>query len=114
MSKPRVRVLFGESVALGPGKADLLQAVVDTGSITRAARAMRMSYRRAWLLIDAMNRDFREPLVEAARGGPGGGGAALTPLGRDVLSRYRAMERKAEAALRNDVKAFRSLLAGDS
>jgi molybdate transport system regulatory protein len=113
MNAPRVRVLFGESVALGPGKADLLQAIADTGSITRAARSMNMSYRRAWLLIDAMNRDFREPIVETARGGTGGGGAGLTPLGRDVLGRYREMERKAEAALADDVKAFRNLLSKD-
>lgn len=108
---PRVRVLFGEAVALGPGKADLLEEVGRSGSISEAARSMKMSYRRAWLLIDAMNRDFQGPLVETTRGGSGGGGARLTQLGHEVLTRYRKMEKKAERALQDDVAAFQPLLA---
>ena len=73
MTEPRLRVLMGSSIAMGPGKADLLQAIADAGSITRAARHMGMSYRRAWLLVETMNLCFRAPLVAASRGGAGGG-----------------------------------------
>ncbi len=110
MAEPRLRVLLGSAVAIGPGKADLLQAIEAKGSITGAARSMGMSYRRAWLLADAMNRSFRKPLIEAARGGRGGGGARLTPLGRDVLGHYRAMETKAARTLAPDLKNFRRWL----
>jgi molybdate transport system regulatory protein len=74
---------------------------------------MGMSYRRAWLLIDTMNRCFRAPLVATAAGGPGGGGARVTDLGHDVLARYRAMEAKARRALADDLAAFRNLLLED-
>jgi molybdate transport system regulatory protein len=96
---------------MGPGKADLLDAIEAEGSITRAARRMGMSYRRAWLLVEAMNASFRTPLVETARGGRRGGGARLTALGREALSRYRAMEAKAAAVLEVDVAAFGELLS---
>ena len=95
---------------MGPGKADLLDAIDEEGSITGAARRMGMSYRRAWLLVETMNRCFREPLVQAARGGRRGGGARLTPSGRDALARYRAMEAKAQKTLARDMAAFRGLL----
>ncbi len=97
---PRLRVLFGSAIAIGPGKADLLDAIARTGSISAAGRELGMSYRRAWLLVDTMNRCFRGPLVEATKGGPHGGGARLTPLGADVLARYHALEAEAAAALR--------------
>jgi len=84
----RVRILSGSAIAIGPGKADLLRAVAETGSISAAARAMRMSYRRAWLLVHTMNTCFAEPLVSAVKGGPTGGGAELTPTGREVLALY--------------------------
>lgn len=113
MSGPRLRVLLGSAIAMGPGKADLLQAIEAEGSITGAARHMGMSYRRAWLLVEVMNASFRSPLVAAARGGRRGGGARLTPLGRDALKRYRAMEAKAAATLESDMAAFRALLASD-
>jgi molybdate transport system regulatory protein len=87
----RVRVLANSSVAMGPGKADLLDAIADTGSISAAARAMGMSYRRAWLLVDTMNSCFRSPLVTTSKGGVEGGGAMLTPIGRKVLAEYRAL-----------------------
>ena len=93
----RLRVLRGSDVAIGPGKADLLEAIVRTGSIAAAGRTMKMSYRRAWLLVDMMNRSFREPVVEAAKGGPHGGGARVTALGLEVLAAYRALETQAAA-----------------
>ena len=111
MCGPRLRILLGSAIAMGPGKADLLQAIEAEGSITGAARRMGMSYRRAWLLVDVMNESFRGPLVETARGGRRGGGARLTPLGRDALERYRDMEAKAAATLEPDMAAFRELLA---
>ncbi len=110
MTEPRLRVLMGSSIAIGPGKADLLEAIADAGSITGAARRMGMSYRRAWLLVETMNLCFRAPLVEASRGGAGGGGARLTPLGREALARYRDMEAKAQACLERDMAGFRGLL----
>jgi molybdate transport system regulatory protein len=76
---------------MGPGKADLLEAIQNTGSISAAARLMRMSYRRAWILVDTMNSAFRSPLVRTSKGGAEGGGASLTRLGRTVLTRYRRL-----------------------
>lgn len=111
-AKPRLRILLGESVALGPGKARLLAEIAATGSISAAARAMDMSYRRAWLLVAEMNRVFRVPLVEAGPGGRRGGGAQVTELGRDALARYRAMEAKAQKTLAKDVVKFANLLKG--
>ncbi len=112
MAEARLRVLLGASIAIGPGKADLLQAIADLGSISAAARRMGMSYRRAWLLVETMNRCFRQPPVEARRGGHAGGGARLSALGREALSRYRAMESKAQNSLTRDMAAFRKLLKG--
>ncbi|GIK96524.1 MAG: ModE family transcriptional regulator [Alphaproteobacteria bacterium] len=109
--RPRLRILLGAAVAIGPGKADLLEAIDRCGSISAAARELGMSYRRAWQLADIMNRSFRERLVEAGTGGARGGGARLTPLGRDVLRRYRAMERKAAESVAADIRSFRRLLA---
>lgn len=110
MIEPRLRILLGAAIAMGPGKADLLEAIGETGSITAAARRMGMSYRRAWLLVETMNQCFRAPLVEAARGGKGGGGARLTPLGREALARYRTMEAKARACVADDLAEFRDML----
>ena len=110
MIEPRLRILLGAAIAMGPGKADLLEAIGETGSITAAARRMGMSYRRAWLLIDTVNGCFRGPLVVSSRGGAGGGGARLTPLGEEILARYRAMEQKAEDCLAEDLAAFKKLM----
>lgn len=88
---PRIRVLSGSAIAMGPGKADLLRAIDETGSISGAARRMRMSYRRAWLLVRTMNECFRAPLVDAEKGGAQGGGAMLTATGREVLARYEEL-----------------------
>jgi molybdate transport system regulatory protein len=89
----RVRILADSAVAMGPGKADLLDHIAETGSISAAARRMRMSYRRAWILVDTMNSCFRSPVVATAKGGAEGGGASLTSTGRRVLKRYRALAR---------------------
>lgn len=88
----KTRVRHGDDVAMGPGKADLLEAIAATGSISGASRVMKMSYRRAWQLVDLMNRCFQQPLVHSMTGGQRGGGARLTDTGLLVLSRYRAME----------------------
>lgn len=96
---------------MGPGKADLLEAIERAGSISGAAREMGMSYKRAWDLVDTMNRCFKLPLVSTATGGSHGGGAQVTDFGRDVLRRYRAMECAATAAVEDEVKALMSLLS---
>jgi molybdate transport system regulatory protein len=107
----RLRVVFGPERALGPGKADLLNCIAETGSIAAAGRAMTMSYRRAWLLVEEMNGMFHEPLVETTKGGSGGGGGAvLTALGREVLTRYRNMERSTASAIAKDLASLRRLL----
>ena len=110
VARTRIRVLFGSAFAIGPGKADLLQAVEETGSISAAARSMGMSYRRAWLLIDTMNQCFREPVVDTATGGAGGGGAQITPFGIAVLKIYRKMEAGAATAVSKHMSDFSSLL----
>jgi molybdate transport system regulatory protein len=93
-----LRVDFGTDRAIGPGKVLLLEAIRDTGSISQAGRSLGMSYRRAWLLVDDMNRCFREPVVTAQPGGPQGGGAALTAFGEKVIQKYRTIETEATAA----------------
>jgi molybdate transport system regulatory protein len=107
----KFRILFGSEIAIGPGKADLLEAIRATGSISSAARSLKMSYKRAWNLTDTMNRCFRQPLVDTATGGGGGGGARLTAFGARVLQHYRSMEARTDAAIRRDLKAFAALLA---
>lgn len=110
---PVIKVLFGASVAMGPGKARLLDCIERIGSISGAAREMGMSYRRAWILVDTMNHCFREPLVQTAAGGQGGGGATVTPFGREVLAQYRAMERRATQAVADEMDTFARFL-GDN
>ena len=91
--RPRLRIVAGKNIAFGPGKAELLEALDQTGSITKAAHKLEMSYMRAWTLIRTMNRSFEEPLVDSVRGGTqGGGGAQLTAMGRQVLELYREMD----------------------
>lgn len=102
----RLRLVLGDGSAFGPGKADLLALIGTTGSISAAGRAMGMSYKKAWHLVDDMNRAFREPLVEAAKGGKAGGGAKLTAEGEAALARYREMEEKAADLLRGELAAF--------
>lgn len=111
--KLRLRLLFGPEIAVGPGKVALLKAIGETGSISAAARELGMSYRRAWLLCDTMNRCFRSPVVEANPGGRGGGGAQVTALGQEVLARYDAMERTAIDSVSDQISEFSALLADD-
>jgi molybdate transport system regulatory protein len=108
--RPQIRIMFRKAIAMGPGKADLLQAIGETGSISAAARRMKMSYRRAWLLVDTMNQSFDGPLVETATGGNHGGGARITELGQEVLRRYREMDAKASAAVSKEIVAFTRLM----
>jgi len=109
----QLRLLLNGVIALGPGKAALLRGIQESGSISAAARTMNMSYRRAWLLVEDMNRCFRQPLVETSTGGARGGGARLTDNGRDVLERYSAMEQSAAAAVQADMAYLTSLLADE-
>jgi molybdate transport system regulatory protein len=109
----RFRLLLGRTVAMGPGKADLLTALAETGSISAAARRMGMSYKRAWYLIDTMNRCFKEPVVETVKGGRGHGGAGLTTMGQTVLDHYRAMEARAAVAMAEDLDRLADLVARD-
>jgi molybdate transport system regulatory protein len=111
MSRLRLRILFGPTAMLGPGKADLLERIAETGSITAAGAAMGMSYKRAWGLVETLNGTFRAPLVETVRGGPGGGGARLTDTGRAVLAHYRAIEARLAADSAADLAALEALLA---
>lgn len=105
-----VRVDFGAERALGPGKIRLLEAIGKTGSISRAGRSLGMSYRRAWLLIDDMNRCFRAPVVATQPGGVRGGGAALTSFGRELIENYRAIEARATAAAKFHLQALEKSL----
>ncbi len=98
-----VRVDFGSDRALGPGKIRLLEEISKNGSISQAGRALDMSYRRAWLLVDDMNRCFREPVVTTQPGGAQGGGAALTPFGRELIEKYRSIEAQATAATKRQL-----------
>jgi molybdate transport system regulatory protein len=106
----RPRVIAGGERAIGPGKADLLDAIARCGSISHAAKAMDMSYSRAWSLVDTMNRAFKQPLVEAATGGKRGGGARITEFGADVLTRYRELQTALERQANTHVDAFEQLL----
>jgi molybdate transport system regulatory protein len=110
----RFRIVLGPGVALGPGKADLLEAIRDTGSLTRAAATFGMSYKRGWTLVQEMNRGFANPLVETEKGGSGGGGSArLTDLGNKVLERYRQMERDANRAIADGIDDLRRHVLSD-
>lgn len=94
----RFRVQIKHAVAIGPGKADVLEGIATTGSLAETGRRLGMSYQRIWSLVDAMNKDFVEPLVTKQRGGSAGGGARLTATGEQVLALYRAIEEDARLA----------------
>lgn len=105
-ARPRLRIGFGASLRLGPGKIDLIEAIAETGSITAAARSMGMSYRRAWVLVDETNRIFETPLVVASAGGQHGGGARVTEFGLDVVAAWRRIEAKTRAAIDAEFSPF--------
>jgi len=108
--EPNLRVQIMHGIAIGPGKAALLEAVSATGSISEAAKVMEMSYRTAWQLITMMNESFAHPLVTLVKGGRAGGGATLTDTGCAVLQTYMEMERKAREAITDDVERLESLM----
>jgi molybdate transport system regulatory protein len=101
-----LRILGKRSPAMGPGKAELVERIAATGSISAAARAMGMSYRRAWQLVEALNKDYRERVVTTAAGGKRGGGASVTAFGQRLVTEYRAMEAKASEAIAADLRRF--------
>ncbi len=107
----RMRVTQGEVIAVGPGKIALLEAVDKTGSITAAAKSLDMSYRRAWLLLDELNRSLRTAAVDSAKGGTAGGGSVLTREGRELIALYRRIEATAAAACRSDIRKMMNMLA---
>jgi molybdate transport system regulatory protein len=107
-----VRFDFDKERRLGPGKVALLEAIQATGSISAAGRAHQMSYRRAWLLVEDLNKLFGEPVVSAHPGGANGGGATLTPMGVEIIRLYRAAEAKMRAAAAEEVDGIERALAG--
>lgn len=107
----RMRVTVGEVIAVGPGKIELLEAIARTGSITAAAKSMDMSYRRAWLLMDELNRSLRAPAIESAKGGAEGGGSVLTATGQELITLYRRIEVAARLACKADIRKLMGLLA---
>lgn len=106
MAQISIRIDFGPEVRVGPGKIQLLEQIAAHGSIAAGGRALKMSYRRAWELVEDLNKTFGKPVVESKSGGRKGGGATLTPLGLSLISRYRAMERAAAAAVDPHLKAL--------
>ena len=109
MTTLKLRILFDDAM-LGPGKAQLLEGIRATGSIAAAGRQMQMSYKRAWMLVEEMNAAFRDPLVNSARGGPGGGGAQLTAAGAEVLRLYHAVLDQARAATAGQIAVLEGML----
>ena len=105
-----LRVDFGPGRSIGPGKVRLLEAIDRTGSISQAGRSLGMSYRRAWLLIDDMNRCFRHAVVNAKPGGSQGGGAVLTQFGAELVRDYRAIETAAEVAAKKRLRGLEAAL----
>lgn len=105
----RPRVYIGETIALGPGKIDLLRAIGETNSISAAARALGMPYKKAWLLVCSLNEGFGKPVIHASKGGKGGGGTSLTQLGVDLLQRYAALEERINRESAAELEALRAL-----
>jgi molybdate transport system regulatory protein len=111
MPRLTLRIDFDQDRAIGPGKIKLLELIDNLGSIAAAGRQMGMSYRRAWLLVDSLNRCFREPVVASQTGGPHGGGASLTAFGHAVVRHYRAVEKAAQTAGAAEIEALSAALA---
>jgi molybdate transport system regulatory protein len=106
----RMRIRNGDAVALGPGKVDLLEAVREYGSISAAARSLGMSYRRAWLLIDELNRSLNSPATHSEQGGQSGGGCTLTPVGETVIRLYRDVEEEARRSCAKQIAELIKLI----
>ncbi len=111
--KFRIRVTKGDAIAVGPGKIDLLLAIEAHQSISAAAKALGMSYRRAWLLVDEMNRVLKAPVVATAAGGSNGGGTMLTDSGHRLIDLYRRIEARAQEACEQDIQSLLAMV-GDS
>lgn len=107
----RPRVQIGTELSIGPGKIFLLRKVAETRSISAAARALEMPYKRAWILIDTLNKGFGRPVVATAAGGRGGGGTSLTPLGEALLERYASLEARINEATQAELAALRALVS---
>jgi molybdate transport system regulatory protein len=105
-----LRVLGKSRPAIGPGKAELVERIAQTGSISAAAREMGMSYRRAWQLVEALNAACKEPVVVTAIGGKRGGGAEVTAFGRQLVRSFRSMENKASDAITSELQRFETFL----
>ena len=110
----RFRISVGDVIAIGPGKVTLLEAIAATGSISAAAQSLGMSYRRAWLLLDEMNRMLRTPVTDSARGGATRGGSEITETGRLMIETYRRIEPRAEQACAQDIDKLVALVADRS
>ena len=112
--KTQFRVELKHEVAIGPGKADVLQSIQHTGSLAETGRQLGMSYQKVWTLVSAMNRDFIAPLVTTQRGGSAGGGAQLTSMGVDALAVYREIEREAQAAVAKQLPRLLKMIRPDA
>jgi len=99
----RLRIVLGPDMSIGPGKAAILEEVKATGSIAAAGRSMGMAYKRAWYMVDTMNKSFNEPLIITVKGGKSGGGSCLSELGEEVLKGYRKMEASSAKAIGRDL-----------
>lgn len=108
--KVKIRIPFGKGTAFGPGKAELLEAIILTGSISAAAKSMKMSYKRAWDLVNAMNQGFKHALITTITGGKQGGGASVTEFGLSILKIYRDMERQANDSIIDSAKQITNQL----
>ena len=113
LARLSIRIDLDGGFRIGPGKIRLLELIEATGSISAAGRAMAMSYRRAWLLVESLNTSFREPVVAAQSGGRHGGGAKLTPFGHDLVACYRTIEREAAAAADRHLAAIEAAQISD-
>ncbi|AOB33626.1 ModE family transcriptional regulator [Bordetella sp. H567] len=105
-----MRIRKGELLAIGPGKVALLEAIAEHGSISAAARSLGMSYRRAWLLVDELNRALSAPATESGPGGASGGGSTLTPVGKRIVALYRGIEARAHEACLDQIKELTALM----
>ena len=110
----RIRVYRNEDIAIGPGRIALLEAIDRAGSISGAARELKMSYRRAWLLVDETNKSLKSPAVSSSEGGVSGGGSQLTETGKKIIAHYRAAEARAAQSAANELNALAHLLAPPS